>query len=36
MADRRRRIGVVAFVLAFAVFYAVGRWTGGLLEGFIR
>ena len=36
MADRRRQIGIIAFLLAFAVFYVIGRWTGGLIEGFIR
>ena len=32
MADRRRRLGILAFVVAFVVFYFVGRWSGGLIE----
>ena len=35
MADRRRRIGVLAFVVAFALFYFVGRWTGGMIESLV-
>ena len=35
MADRRRQIGILAFVVAFAVFYVVGRWTGGVIQSLV-